>query len=165
MPVTYEPIATTTLGSAQATVTFSSIPATYTDLVLVTNLGGDTTAASLLLRVNGDSGSNYSTTVLYGTGSSALSAGYSNLTSAYAGQINTGLPAALSAISIIQIFNYANTTTNKTIISRYNEAGTEVNAMVSLWRSTSAINEVILRTASSSFRTNSTFTLYGIKSA
>ena len=45
MPATYEPIATTTLGSAQATVTFSSIPGTYTDLVLITNSRSDSTTS------------------------------------------------------------------------------------------------------------------------
>jgi len=62
MPATYEPIATTTLGSAAATITFSSIPATYTDLVIV--FAGTATAnLNPLMSFNSDSGTNYSTTV------------------------------------------------------------------------------------------------------
>jgi len=55
MPKTYEPIATTTLGSNQTTITFSSIPSTYTDLVIVSNMG-TTTASYPFIRFNGDTG-------------------------------------------------------------------------------------------------------------
>jgi len=58
---TYEPIATTTVsGSSTSTVTFSSISGTYTDLVIIGNLGSQTTNAFPYLQFNGDTGSNYS---------------------------------------------------------------------------------------------------------
>jgi len=73
MPATYEPIATTTLGSAAATITFSTIAATYTDLrltlVFTTSVGG----ANVFFRFNGDTGTNYSYTSLEGSGSAASS--------------------------------------------------------------------------------------------
>ncbi len=72
MPTTYEPIATTTLGSAAATITFSTIPATYTDLRVVW-VGTVTVADSAGMRFNSDSGTNYSRTVLQGDGSAASS--------------------------------------------------------------------------------------------
>jgi len=77
MPSTYTPIATTTLGSAASSVTFSSISGAYTDLVLV---GAGTLASNLYLNVkfNNDTGSNYSRTELYGDGSSAASYRESN---------------------------------------------------------------------------------------
>ena len=80
MPSTYEPIATTTLGSTAATITFSSIPATYTDLriALVGSLSGGGNYGNL--RFNSDSGSNYSVTILRGNGSAASSARQSNAT-------------------------------------------------------------------------------------
>ena len=68
LPSTMTPIATNTLVSATNSITFSSIPQGYTDLILIhSNISG--TTQQLRLTFNGDSGSNYSTTELYGTGS------------------------------------------------------------------------------------------------
>ena len=64
MPNTYEPIATNTLGSAASSVTFSSIPSTYTDLIVVMNYANSTGLADVFFRFNGDTGSNYSDTIL-----------------------------------------------------------------------------------------------------
>ena len=76
MASTYQPIATNTLGSAAASVTFSSISGAYTDLVLIMNAGSSTTNADVDINVNGDTGANYSRTILYGTGSTAGSTRY-----------------------------------------------------------------------------------------
>jgi hypothetical protein len=62
MTATYEKIATTTLGSTTATVTFSSISGAYTDLVLVERLVKSITGGSLQVRFNSDTGTNYSAT-------------------------------------------------------------------------------------------------------
>jgi hypothetical protein len=70
---TYEPIASQTLGSAVSSVTFSSIPQNYTDLILVVNYGISANNFGARIRFNGDTGSNYSDSFIYGTGSSALS--------------------------------------------------------------------------------------------
>ena len=69
---TYTPIATTTLGSATGAVTFSSIPSIYTDIVLVCNdiRNG---AAVTAIQLNGDTGTNYSQTLVAGNGTSAVS--------------------------------------------------------------------------------------------
>jgi hypothetical protein len=159
---TYEPIATQTLGSSAATVTFSSIPSTYTDLVLVvagTASGGD----DILMQFNSDTASNYSYTILYGTGSVAGSVRGSNGTSIlvdYYGAMGTG-----QNNRIIQINNYSNTTTNKTSLVRANNAASGTDAIVGLWRSTSAINAIRLFMGTATFATGSTFSLYGIKAA
>jgi hypothetical protein len=68
MPRTYEPIASTTLGTASGTISFDSIAATWTDLVLVLNFGVATAGPTIRLRFNDDSGSNYSYTYLGGNG-------------------------------------------------------------------------------------------------
>ena len=66
MTATYEKIATTTLGSAQATVTFSSISGAYTDLVAICNFGGASAAEDFTIRFNGDTNNaNYSSRRLY----------------------------------------------------------------------------------------------------
>lgn len=161
---TYEPIATTTLGSATATVTFSSISGSYTDLILVANLIS-TSSARVKVRVgNGsvDTGSNYSYTILVGNGTSASSGRESNIT-----ELNyywNAIPSGWSNY-IIQFQNYSNATTNKTVLGRGNSTAVETFANVGLWRSTSAINIIEIRANTGSFDTNSTFTLYGILAA
>ena len=162
MPSTYTPIATQTLGSAAASVTFSSISGTYTDLILV--VAGQATGAqrNLLLQFNGDTASNYSATILYGDGSSAGSVRVTSQTSANVG----GIDSTSQSNTIAHIMNYSNSTTYKTILGHGNSASNIVAAKVALWRSTSAITSIVaFLAASDTFTAGSTFTLYGVKSA
>lgn len=161
---TYTQIASTTLGSAAASVTFSSIAATYTDLVLVINYQASGGAVYVQYRLNSDSGTNYSRTYLYGNGTSALSSRGSNETYIYA---DSGVYAASGnwATLITNFNNYSNTTTNKTTLSRYGEASIGTEASVHLWRSTAAISSIAITTNSNNFATGSTFNLYGITAA
>lgn len=162
MPATYEPIATTTLGTTASTVTFSTIPGTYTDLILVWTGTLSSSTSVWGLQYNSDTGSNYSWTSLRGDGSAASSTRDSGSTRILCGWIGTS-----QTTELVHIMNYSNTTTNKTNISRNNStvASTYVSANVGLWRSTSAITSVTARTDSSTFASGSTFTLYGIKAA
>jgi hypothetical protein len=168
MPKTYEPIATTTATGSSATITFSSIPQTYTDLVLVVNAGSTTVDNFAYAEFNNDTNiSNYSYTTLYGNGTSALSAratgGYF---SAY-----IGVGTAIETVSIVNIQNYTNASTFKTFLSRTSRAtsegtykGTEI--VCNLWRNTNAITTIKINSYSTyNFITGSTFTLYGIKAA
>lgn len=159
---TYTPIATTTLGSAASSVTFSSISGTYTDIVLV--ISGKYTAstdASPTIRFNSDSSTNYSVTGIDGNGSSASSFRLSNQTEALVGSMS-----GEQSVSIVQVMNYSNTTTYKTTISRGNNPSNRVRSYVNLWRSTSAINRIDIYTNDpNTYATGSTFTLYGIQAA
>ena len=156
---TYTPIATTTLGSSQASVTFSSFSG-YTDLVCVVS-GTMSSTGNFYLQFNSDTGSNYSVTELYGDGTSAVSSRYSSQTYAFCGLLGTAQGNA-----VIQIQNYANTSTNKTFLARGNYPSGYTIARVGLWRSTSAITSITFAQASGfTFQTGSTFTLYGIASA
>jgi hypothetical protein len=158
---TYEKIATSTLGTAASSVTFSSIPGTYTDLVLVCNFINTIGQTDHGVRFNGDTASNYSRTQLYGTGSAAGSNRGSNETLMnFLGYIGTSW-----GVSIMQIMNYSNTTTYKTALSRANGASDLVIAAAGLWRNTSAITSLNIIASGGTFATGSTFTLYGIKSA
>ena len=161
MAITYEPIATTTLGSAAASVTFSSISGSYTDLVIVYN-GVATSSQTFSIQFNGDTGSNYSDTNLGGDGSTASSNRDSSITSAKMGiNYSTG-----QSNFILSVMNYSNSTTYKTALCRSNAAVGEVNARVGLWRVTSAITSVLIKMDSTStFAIGSIFSLYGIKAA
>jgi hypothetical protein len=160
---TYEPIATTTLGSTNSTITFSTIPATYTDLVLI---GNPKLSASLDYKwyVNGDNTSGlYSQTRLVGDGSTATSGRTTGANFLY---LDLTAPASSSVQTFIMNFqNYANTNTFKTVLVRYNNAGTETAARVNLWRNTNAITSITISTDSSTFAIGSQFTLYGIAAA
>ena len=157
---TYEPIATQTLSTTAASVTFSSIPSTYTDLVVIlqplTTLG-----TGALTQFNNDTSSNYSNTVIYGDGSTAAS--YRRTSQTAINDINA---RNADAMAILNIMNYANTTTYKSVIFRSNTiAGSELNATVGLWRSTSAISTITFSTGGTTYRAGATFTLYGIAAA
>lgn len=164
--VTYEPIATTTLSSTSASVTFSSIPSTYTDLIIVTNEIGNSGSNENGIQFNSDTASNYSTTYIAGNGSTASSSRNTSVNKIWFGGNIANM------MSTIHIMNYANTTTYKTAIIRTQFLGggnQHVAAVVGLWRSTAAINTIKLDTFGSAynylFTVGSTFTLYGIKAA
>jgi hypothetical protein len=161
---TYTQIASTTLGTTASSVTFSSIPGTYTDLVLVLNLFTSASTCNLVINVNGDAGSNYSVTFLSGTGGSAQSSRSSNQTSMNFVWTSASLNNT-SASAIINFQNYSNTTTNKTVLGRYNVPNNEVTQTVNLWRNTAAISSMEIKTNSNVYAAGSTFNLYGIASA
>ena len=162
---TYVPIATYTVPSATASYTFSSIPSTYTDLVIVTNIS-TSTASDMLFRLNGDTGSNYSQTYLSGDGTNSSSGRYTNLTTGYLDHNAVTSSTNFNYDCIININNYSNATTYKTILSRANNSATGVDASVLLWRSTAAITSIIIYpSGSATLSTGTTLTLYGILGA
>lgn len=158
---TYTPITTQTLGSSTGSVTISSIPSTYTDLILIVN-GTATNDNAFDLRFNGDTSANYSTTAMYGTGSGS-GASYRATGDV---KMDVGRANASSGVSIIHIQNYANTTTYKTVLSRGNDSSLVIGT-VNLWRSTSAINSLTIGryTSGTSMNSGTTLTLYGIVAA
>jgi hypothetical protein len=172
---TYTPIASVTLSSAQSSVTFNAIPQTYTDLVLVaTPATGHSSSTFCAVEFNGDSGTNYSTTNMYGNGTTTGSSRQTNNNYAWT-SFFIGMDTTVGNTNVItHIQNYSNTTTFKTLLSRANRGngtldyyGTE--AVVSLWRNTSAITSITVKNwrsgASYNFASGTTFNLYGIASA
>ena len=156
---TYTPIATTTLGSAASSYTFSSIPSIYTDLVLI-HAGTTSGATDVYMYFNGDTGSNYSRTYVFGDGSTAGSARQTSVSSIFWNYQNTSQSTATASI-----MNYANSTTYKTVLSRENPVGVATAAIVGLWRSTAAINSITIGANSGTLSSGSTLTLYGIAAA
>lgn len=157
--VTYVPIASYTTGSGEATVTFSNIGA-YRHLelqVMPSNVSGD---GDLCIRFNGDTGTNYSSNLLYGTGSnSAASAAKNNLLNRMRiGRQNNG--AAYP--NIIHINNYRSNTTYKTALSRAQHSGL-IFIYSGVWRSTAPVTSIsIFDENNVNFVAGSTFKLYGI---
>lgn len=164
MASTYTPIATYTTSGSVASYSFTSIPSTYTDLVLICNNLVESTNQQGYIRFNSDSGTNYSRTVMYGAGSG--SGGSFSQTS------QTGLNVGMSSntggqLIRLNIMNYANTSVYKVCTDREDNASGSTNASMFLWRSLSAINSITIASfdGSSSIQSGAIFTLYGIKAA
>jgi hypothetical protein len=168
LPSTMTPIATQTLTASASSITFSSIPQGYTDLMIVTSAIANVTGADVFVTTyNGDTASNYSYTSLYGSGSSAGS---------YRGT-SVGIILGWMSVfnssewspSTFHFMNYANTTTYKTMLVKSGNAttsGAYVDLSVGLWRSTAAITSINMRTVNGyGIKAGSSFTLYGIKAA
>ena len=151
---TYDLIASNVLSSSASSVTFSSIPATYGDLVLVCNEASGN-AVNLYAEFNGDTGANYSYVFMRGDGSSTFSGS------------GTGNEAIISVGStaqlfIMQIMDYSATDKHKTYLSRSNRAAGNVAAQAGRWANTAAINSI--RIFNGSIASGTTFYLYGIAS-
>jgi len=166
LALTYDPIATATASGSTAGITFSSISGNYTDLILVVSATPASSNVYLgYIKINGDTGTNYSETLLYGTGTTAGSARESNRTAGYIGNWTTVSTTTSPTVYTVNFMNYSNTTTFKTILSRAADAGKETNAVVNLWRSTSAITSIEFYVNVGNLTSGSTATLYGVKAS
>jgi hypothetical protein len=160
MTATYDKIDKATATGSQSVITFTSIPGTYTDLVLIFN-GSTISQAGIALTFNNDTSGNYSITRLLGSGSTAAS-DRTTSTDSIGLAVSTSTTATIT--ETVQIFNYANTTTNKTVLARWNNAASYVAAIVGLWRKTpEAITRLDLTCSTGNYTSGTTFTLYGIK--
>jgi hypothetical protein len=158
---TYNAIGSVTLSSAQTQVTFSNIPQTYTDLVVVVE-GAGSTGGDLKFTLNGDAATNYSTTWLSGDGSTATSLRHNNYAYAEADRWESVTTTLGATAHILNVMNYSNSTTFKTTLIRSNSAAAGTSALVSLYRSTAAITSMTLFLSGGTFSTGSTFNLYGV---
>lgn len=164
----YDSIASLTVdASADLTVTFSSIPATYKHLQLRAVVTSASDSFPVLLRLNSDTGSNYSYHYVAGQGSVVASGGGTSQTSIitagnYARLLNPTNPWAF----VIDILDYADTNKYKTARvlhgADYNGSG-EINLTSGNWRNTAAVSTITMSMASSGFTQYSSFALYGIK--
>lgn len=163
MPATFEPIATTTLSSAASTITFSSIPGTYTDLRLII-LTNDASGNTVGVRFNSDTGTNYSSTRLSGNGTTVSSASFTNQTKALCGV--SSYSTGYFTFQSLDIFSYAGSTYKSVLNLSSDEDNRQIRAMVHLWRSTSAITSIsIFDNGGGNFVSGTTATLYGILKA
>jgi len=170
MPATYDKIATTTLGSAAATIDFNSIAASWTDLkLIVTGHQTGTGGAVMYLGFNSDTASNYSNTEIRGNGSVTASSRGTSTTNMRIGFIqDDSISSSYTSVSIADIFSYAGSTF-KTVLGAgsadANGSGVVGNA-VGLWRSTAAITSItIFPVTGNTWTANTTATLYGILKA
>jgi hypothetical protein len=163
----YESIATINGNGSTATITFSSIPSTYTHLqvrVLARVAAG---GEDLTLRFNGDTGTNYTRHRLTGNGSTAAASG-STSTTGITTLGSAGMPttANIYAVTIIDVLDYANTNKYKTarMLSGQDSNGSGgVDFTSGVWMNTAAVTSLTIYANSSNFPTAASFALYGVK--
>lgn len=157
--VTYTPIASTTLSSNQASVTFNSF-AGYRDLILVARMAANTNS-NWFIRFNSDSGNNYNYVIMAGSGSSTGSLSQASLSAFYPNYFDT-LDITLTYNAIIQVMDYAVTDKHKSVLVRTNKASSGVSASAARWTNTAAITSITLNADGNQFASGSTFNLFGV---
>jgi len=163
---THIKIASQTLSSNTASVTFSNLPKNYTDLILQVNYSLTVSNSSLFIRLNGDTGSNYSHVRVSSTGSAASSGRGNNANQARITADVTAQGSSTRQTITLNLMNYSNNTTYKTWLNRYNSEG-GVEAYTGLWRNTNPITSLEIKgfDGTAIIQSGSIFTLYGIEAA
>lgn len=170
MAITYTLIASNTLGSSAASVTFSSIPNTYTDLVLRVSARTDeatVTNSGLWIDFNGLNTNIYSSTNLQGNGSAATSYADPATNRFYSG-LATGAGATSNTFSSTEVYisNYlvsASKPNSMFTVNETNAAAINMRAVANLWGNTAAITSIRFTPGGTNFVSGSSFFLYGIK--
>lgn len=151
-------LANINLEEASPTVEFSDIPDTYRDLVLIfTGTGSEQT--NLTIAFNSDSGSNYTTVKMEGTGGGASAADqsqtYLNLTQ------GTNINTSPTSNATVEIFDYSTTDKHKTILSRFNNSNDSTNLTAGRYKSTNAISTLLVATTGGDFNAGTKVALFG----
>jgi len=172
---THTLISSQTLGGTTASVTFSSIPTSYNDLKLVVSARGDTAAAqiAITLKLNGDTGTNYSQFEIYGNSSTgaALGAGSNNSTDTFQNISAASTTASTFGAWDVYISNYNSTGSRQYFgidVSENNSATANnslINASAHLYRGAAGITSITLTPGAGNFVQYSNFYLYGIKNS
>jgi hypothetical protein len=165
----FESIATATGTGSSGTITFSSIPSTYKHLQ-IRGMGFGDSGGQLFLRLNGDTGSNYTRHRLLGYNGVVYASGETAQTSIRmcVDDVNyASMGTTNPTVAITNIIDYASTTKNKTVrtlggIDSNNAGNSEIDLTSGLWLNTSAINSVSIIISAGNFTTNTVFSLYGI---
>jgi len=165
--LTYEKIQSQTLSSTQSAIQFLSISTAYTDLILVwAYKAASTNQPTLRVTVNGNS-SGYSTTQLYGNGSTVASTRNTSASFWSIARVS-GTPSttAATATIIMNFPNYSNTSYYKSILARTASTDSGVELDCGVWQNSAAINQIDVDAATSNdFGSGSVITLYGIAAA
>ena len=154
----YTALAEYTAVSADGSITFASIPATYRDLMLVIS-GAASNIVNVIVRLNGDSGTNYSSVIAEGNGTSGTSF------SATDAVPEVGRMSTSESNTIIEIMDYSVTDKHTTILGRGNSNGDLVRMSATRWANTAAVTSVTILSLPSgrTFNTGTTICLYGVK--
>lgn len=171
MAATYTLISSNVLSSSAASVTFSAIPSTYTDLVIKMSLrtSAPSVASSYIFRINGDTASNYSQTRIEGNGASA-SSGRTSSTTLFVGYYPASNNATANTFANQELYipNYLSTTSKQLSLDSAHETNATtayIDAIAFLYRGTSPVSSITFEGDGYNFVSGSSFYLYGIKNS
>jgi hypothetical protein len=175
MATTYKLISSNTLSSSVASVTFSSIPGTYTDLVLQISARGTNASVDSYITYYLNSGGTglQSETYLGGTGSTTESGRTTNSNGGIGSQgfiSISGGSATSNTFGSVEIYipSYTasqNKPTGNFGVSESNQTAVQMGITAGLWRNTAAVTSIVLSAGSGNFASGSSFYLYGIKNS
>jgi hypothetical protein len=170
MALTYEPIATTTLGAVSNQITFNSIPQTYTDLrvVWVGRTDSAVSGGDKGVRFNGDAGSFYSEAAIYGEGTTAGTSKYYNNSRFYLNYWGSTFHAHRQLYTL-DIFSYTNTAVHKSVLISMSQdlnGSGRIERHASIYGATAAITSLsFINISGDGYAAGTTVTIYGIKAA
>ena len=163
---TYVALATTTLSGGETELTFSSIPATYRDLIIVAGSVFSTNDVGMRIQFNSDTGANYSNVNAWASSPSSYDSNTVDTTRIFFAGYNVGMSTAdRPSFALGSIMDYSATDKHKTVLSRWrtqSASADETGMVASRWANTDAINTIRLFTTSGSF-SSGTISLYGIE--
>lgn len=166
------PLGMVQVGSAgAATISFTSIPATFTHLQIrgiCKSTAADGNVQSIYGQFNSDTGSNYARHFINGSGSAAAVNGFASQTSMFFGTLINATATSVFATNVIDILDYANTNkykTTRSLSGADNNGSGFVQFMSGLWMNTAAVTSITILPNSDNFAQYSSFALYGIKDA
>jgi len=172
MAATYNLISSQVLGSSAASVTFSSIPQTYTDLVIRFSVRTDYSSPYDFAGItfNGVTGTSYSITKLSGTGTAASSGKTSSAANMDMGVPYDGATATANTFANNEVYipNYTSTSSIPVSIITMQENNTTaayITATAALSRIGAAITSITFSGSSGNLVTGSSFYLYGIRNS
>lgn len=169
MPMTYEPIATYTFASAASTITFNSIPGTYTDLQIIGYFGDSSNGGDSRLYLNGDTASNYNMNRWWSNYNGTAIEGQIlfSATGFWLSQNNANSTDFIT--SIVDINNYASTLMFKQCtIQNYQSGSSRAQTPTTIggaWKNTAAVTSLTMTSNAGNFPIGSSFTIYGITKA
>lgn len=154
--VTYTPVTTQVIPSDTTTITLTNISG-YSDLYITASIQGSSGSAVMGLRLNGDTGTNYSTTYMYNTSTTTPSGKEANLNAMSGGDI----PASgnVWGVNLYHLINYSSGSNYKNVHMRHNAGTGVVVESIGVWRNTSPVTSVTLF---ANIKAGTILTVYGI---
>ena len=162
----FESIATSN-PSAVNTITFSSIPQTFTHLQIRLSMIGASGGSNIVANFNSDTGTNYTWHELQGQGT--VASAYSRTAQTYSRWFGRNVSASSTAPTAIiaDILDYTNTNKYKTVrdLAGMDANGSgEVSLTSSLWMNTAAITSITVKTHDGvNYASGTKIALYGVK--
>ena len=160
MPTTtYTPLANITLGSAQASISFSGISQSYRDLVLVFNPIVSTAGNGVFMTFNSDSAGNYANLIMRGNGSATSAWSYTAQPAIF---VTFGSVDNTGTVTLANIQDYSASDKHKTALVRHNAVTAVTEAIVGRWGNTAAITTITLTGNGVNLSAGTSVALYGI---